>query len=121
MYIPKMKQKTGKPPLPDQALRNLVTRIIKDSGISRREIAEELSRGVGRLISKRMLDEWTAGSNDSKVRSRFPASYVQAFCEVTNDTRLQRHLLGERLRELLSLGESAEKVILLNGTVRPKR
>jgi hypothetical protein len=118
MYIPKMKQKIGTTSPPDEALRNLVTRIIKDSGMSRTEIAEELSLRVGQPISKRMLDDWTA---ESKKRARLPACYVQALCEITKDSRLQRQLLSERLRELLSLGESAEKVILRNGARRSKR
>lgn len=113
-----MKQKIGTRSLPDEALRNLVTRIIKDSGMSRTEIAEELSLRVGQPISKRMLDDWTA---ESKKRARLPACYVQALCEITNDSRLQRHLLSERLRELLCLGESAEKVILHNKVKRSKR
>jgi hypothetical protein len=50
-----------------------------------------------------MLDDWTA---ESKKRARFPACFVQAFSEVTEDDQLQRHLLSERLLDLLAIGES---------------
>jgi len=86
--------------------------------MGRTEIAEELTLHVGQPTSKRMLDDWTA---ESKKRARLPACYVEALCEITNDDRLQRHLLSERLRELLRLGESAEKVILRNKARRSKR
>ena len=103
MYIPKMKEKIGTTSAPDEALRSLITRIIKESGKSRTDIAEKLSVHVGQPISQPMLDDWTA---ESKKRARFPACFVQAFSEVTEDDQLQRHLLSERLLDLLAIGES---------------
>lgn len=80
MYIPKMAPKIGTNELPDDLLRLLVTSVIKTSKLSREQIAQRLSLHVGQPISKRMLDDWTAGS---KKPARFPACFVNAFCEVT--------------------------------------
>jgi hypothetical protein len=37
---------------------------------------------------------------------RFPAAYVPALCQVVGNDDLQRHLLSERLLDLLAIGES---------------
>jgi hypothetical protein len=106
--MPKMPEKIGTSRCSDTPVRNLITEVIKRSGMKRLAIAEKLSLHVGQPISKRMLDDWTA---ESKKRARFPACFVQAFCEITNSDQLQRHLLSDRLRRLLSLGESVETLL----------
>jgi hypothetical protein len=115
--MPNLEEKIGTGCLPDDVLRNLVTVLIRQSNLSRDAIAEKLSLLVAQPISKRMLDDWTAGS---KKRARFPACFVQGFCEVVGNDRLQRHLLSDRLRDLLSLGESMERLIAPRRK-RPKR
>jgi hypothetical protein len=49
-----------------------------------------------------MLNDWTS---EAKKPARFPASFVQAFCETTGDDRLARHVVSPRLRCLIELGE----------------
>lgn len=38
--------------------------------------------------------------------ARFPATWVKAFCEAVGSDELQRHLLSERLLNLLTVGET---------------
>lgn len=117
--MPNFEAKIGKEKSPDGALRELVTALLKQCPNKKRpQIAGEMSLHAGQQISKRMLDDWTA---ESKKPARFPACFVQAFCEVTQDDRLQRHLLSERLRRLLSLGESVEDLINSEGRKKSQR
>jgi hypothetical protein len=113
-----MIKRIGTPCNPEDAVRNLITGLIRRSTMSRIEIVEKLSLHVGRKISKRMLDDWTA---ESKKRARFPACFVQVFCEVIKDDRLQRHLLSERLRKLLSVGEAIDDLYSGNVSRRKMR
>ncbi|SRR6266487_2526714 len=48
------------------------------------------------------------GSGQIVLRRKpaFPARLVESFCQVTQDDALQRHVLGERLRLLLEVGET---------------
>jgi hypothetical protein len=103
-----MQEKIGTARCSEDLFRKLITELIKRCHLSRIEIAERLSVHVKQPVSKRMIDDWTAGC---KRRARFPACFVQAFCEVIENDELQRRLLSERLRRLLCLGESVEKLI----------
>lgn len=86
----------------DAKVRSLVAAAIRDSKKSRSQIAGELGERVGRAVTVRMLDDYTA---NSKVNARFPAAWIEAFCAVTGDDRLQRLVLSSRLRQCLELGE----------------
>jgi hypothetical protein len=86
----------------DLKIRQLLSDIMAACSKDRQQIAIGLSRRTGRAITVSMLNDYTA---TTKTAARFPASYVQDFCEVTNDDRLQRFLLGPRLLALIELGE----------------
>lgn len=59
------------------ALSLAMSRAIRDSGLSRYEIAGRMSELVGQDITKSMLDAWTA---ESKEQHRPPAEFLPAFC-----------------------------------------
>ncbi len=63
-----------------QRLREELKRAIRESDLSRWEIAGQMSDLLDCEISKYMLDAWTA---ESKEGHRFPAEYLPAFCRVT--------------------------------------
>jgi hypothetical protein len=84
----------------EAALRKLLKGLIRQSRKSRANIADEMSLRVERTISKRMVD-WIS----PKQRARFPAAFIEAFCEVIGDDTLQRHVMGARLRGIVELRE----------------
>lgn len=86
----------------DTHIRDLLKRTIRRSRKSPDQIAEELTIRLGRGVSKHMVDNWRS---KSKSAWRLPADAVPALCEILTDDSLQRHLLSERLREDLKLGE----------------
>jgi len=63
-------------------LRLVLIRAIKESPLSRHQIAGEMSHLLGHEVSKTTIDSWTA---ESKERHRIPAEYLPAFCRVTGD------------------------------------
>lgn len=92
---------------PDEALRKLLKDLVrewgKNSGESRANLADQMKARTGRkILSKRTIDDWISPCK----RARFPAAYVEPFCEVINDDTLRRHVMGQRLRELLAIGEA---------------
>lgn len=86
----------------EQVFRELIARVLKESGRDRKAIAAELSALTGEKITERMLNDWLA---PSKGKVRFPASFVKALCEATGDDRAARAALPERLLNLLQIGE----------------
>ena len=86
----------------DAAFRALLADIIKDH---RESVASELRVRLGRPVTKAMLDEYTRNPSTGR-EMRFPAVWVPAICQITGDDRLQRLLLGERLAEILEVGNS---------------
>jgi len=72
-------RKTGSLNL-QQRLREELKRAIRESDLSRWEIAGQMSDLIDSEISKYMIDAWTA---ESKEGHRFPAEYLPAFCRVT--------------------------------------
>lgn len=74
-----------------EKLRQLIKRAISRSGLSRHQIAGEMSHLLGTEISKTTIDSWTA---ESKSGHRIPAEYLPAFCRVTGDREPLR-LLAE--------------------------
>jgi hypothetical protein len=74
----------------DSALiRGVLVEAIRNSGKSRPQIADEMSRLVGRQITERMLNAYTA---ESQEEHRWPAELTRAFCSATGDARLLRVL-----------------------------
>lgn len=72
----------------DAALvRGVVADTIRRSNKSRGQIAEEMTYLVGREITERMLNGFTADSRDDY---RWPGELDRAFCFVTGDNRLLR-------------------------------
>lgn len=105
MDSPKIPQKIG---LQDSDLRSLLSRLIKQSGIKRCQISDEMGRLCGLHISERMLNDWTSECHRS---ARFPAFLIEPFCQAIGNDELQRRLVSERLRELIDLGEKAERLL----------
>lgn len=104
----------GDTPLPgsmnDAALiRSIVADAIRKSSKSRAQIAEEMTYLVGREITERMLNGFTADSRDDY---RWPAELDRAFCEATGDDRLLRcrvelagyRVISQQEAEILELG-----------------
>lgn len=103
---------------PAKTIRRLVDAAILCSGMSRDQIADELTKQVGEPVTSMMLFGWTS---ESKKRLRFPAGFVSAFCEITGDDQLQRFVIGPRLRRLLSLAEAEVEKLLWERRKRKKR
>lgn len=91
----------------DAGLRNLLAQVIRDDNKKRTGIVEEM-KARGFRVSLNSLNDYTALS---KERMKFPLLFVQPFCEVVGDDRLQRFVLSPRLRELLRLGEAAAEIL----------
>lgn len=76
-----------RPEAPDEGSLNVHTRLchaltsaVRQSGLSRWEIAGRMSHLLGTEISKYMLDGWSA---ESKETHRIPAEYLPAFSAAT--------------------------------------
>jgi len=76
------------------------------SRLGREQIADELTKHVGRKISLSTIDAWTA---DTK-QHHLPADCVPALCEILQDDAIQRQLLSAKLRRALELGESGSQL-----------
>lgn len=72
-------------------LSHAMTRAIKQSGLSRWEVAGKMSHLLGVEVTKAMLDSWTA---ESKEQHRPPAEYLPAFCAATG-SREPLHILAD--------------------------
>jgi hypothetical protein len=84
---------------------------IRISGKSRVQIAEDMTYLVGRKITERMLNGYTAESQEDYL---FPAELTRAFCIATGDTRILRciaemqglRVISEDEAELIELGRA---------------
>ncbi len=76
----------------DATLREMVSDALRHTRLSRYEVAAEMSRLIGREITKSMIDSWSA---ESKENHRFPLAYLPAFCEATGDKSIIR-LIAEK-------------------------
>lgn len=85
------------------ALRHLLSDLLKDSPLSRFEIAARMSELTGQEITKHQLDSWTA---ESREGWRFPLEYLPAL-----EVALQTHAITAWLADLrgarLSVGREA--------------
>jgi hypothetical protein len=61
-------------------LCHALTNAIRQSGLSRWEIAGRMSHLLGQEVTQYMLNGWTA---ESKEAHRFPAEFLPAFCSAT--------------------------------------
>jgi hypothetical protein len=99
--MPNLETKTG---LQDNELRELLSFLIKQSGMSREQIAEAMTDSLGKtvLISRRMLDDWTSECHKS---ARFPLFYTKAFCDAIGNDRLRRWAMGALLLKKVEFAE----------------
>jgi hypothetical protein len=74
----------------DLLLRETITQAIKNSPLSRFQIAAKMSEALGVEVSKTMIDSWTAESREGI--NRFPACYLPAFCHVVGSVEPLRVL-----------------------------
>jgi len=65
-----------------EQLRKAIYSAIKQCGLSRHQITDQMSVLTGNKVTVTTLDSWTA---KSKPQYRIPAEYVPAFCKVTNN------------------------------------
>lgn len=75
----KMEPQPGSMNISNQ-LRGEISEGLRQSGLSRFEVAARMSELVGVEITKSQLDSWTA---ESKEGHRFPAEYLPVYCQVT--------------------------------------
>lgn len=73
----------------DASLREMISQSLKNTKLSRYEVASEMSRLLGKEISKTTVDTWSA---ESKENHRFPLSYLNAFIKATGDKSILRFI-----------------------------
>jgi len=73
----------------DVPLREMISEALKGTRLSRYQVAAEMSRMLGREITKAQLDSWSA---ESKENHRFPLVYFLAFMEATGDKTILRFI-----------------------------
>lgn len=85
------------------------SRMIRESGKSRAQVADEMSHLAGEDITVSMLDGFTAPTRDN----RFPAEFVSIFCEATGGDALAelvmpttKVLIDRDEADLLDLGQA---------------
>ncbi|MGB7590685.1 MAG: hypothetical protein WCD04_14460 [Terriglobia bacterium] len=86
----------------DAHLRRLLAQMIRSCPLKRAEICARLSSLLGIRVSPFMLDCYTS---ESKKKARFPAAFIEPFCEVVGNDALQRRVMGARLRGIVDLRE----------------
>jgi hypothetical protein len=84
-------------------LRELISSALKNTKLSRYEVAAEMSKLLGREITKSQIDSWSA---ESKEHHRFPLAYLNAFMEATGDKTIVR-LISEKAAGYFIEGEDA--------------
>jgi hypothetical protein len=67
-----------------EPLRMSLLQDIKESALSRPQIAGEMSHLLGVTVTKAQIDSWTA---ESKPQNRIPAEYLSAWCVATKSRR----------------------------------
>lgn len=74
----------------DILFRATLTKVIKESGLSRIQIAAKMSEALDIEITKTMLDAWTAESREGV--NRFPGCYLPIFCGIVGSIEPYRVL-----------------------------
>lgn len=85
------------------ALRQLLSNLLKNSPLSRFEIAARMSELTGSDITKHQLDSWTA---ESREAWRFPLEYLPAF-EAAVETHDVTAWIADLRGARLSVGREA--------------
>ncbi len=85
------------------ALRQLLSNLLKDSPLSRFEIAARMAELTGSDITKHQLDSWTA---ESREGWRFPLEYLPAF-EAAVETHDVTAWIADLRGARLSVGRDA--------------
>ncbi|MEN2980300.1 hypothetical protein P7L78_26615 [Tistrella bauzanensis] len=93
-------------------LCGILAHALKETPLSRAEVAARMSDLAAADISEATLNAWTAKSKD---RHRFPMEYAAAF-EVATDTVVLQHLLASKRGSLVLIGQEARDARL--GQVR---
>ena len=84
-------------------LRVVLSELLKESPLSRFQVAARMSELLGMELSKHQLDAWTAESRDAW---RFPFEYAAAF-EAACDTHALTELLAALRGSIVLIGEDA--------------
>ena len=92
----------------DAEIRRIVSAAIRNCSKKREQIADELSASLGLPVSLHMLNAFTS---ERKRAHRFPALFIESFCEITGDDSLRRFAVGEKLRDLIELGEAVLRIL----------
>jgi len=74
----------------DILFRSTISKAIKDSNLSRIQIAAKMSEVLDVEITKTMIDSWTAESREGL--NRFPACYLPVFCQIVESIEPMRVL-----------------------------
>ena len=80
-------------------IRSVVTDALKQSVLSRVQVADEMSRLTGTTVTERQLNNF---SSSAREEYRFPCELERAFCAATGDYRLlvcRAELSGLRLAD----------------------
>lgn len=91
-----------------------LSRALKETPLSRAEVAAKMSDLTGEVITEPMLNAWTAKSHE---RHRFPFEFAAAF-EVATDSTVLQHLLAGKRGSLVLVGKQARDARL--GLLRRK-
>lgn len=81
------------------AVRESLTQALAGCGMSREEVAAEMTRLTGESVSRNHIDNWCS---DAKREWRFPLEFVTAFCQITGNYALIEAVLtgtGQRLAD----------------------
>jgi hypothetical protein len=84
-------------------IRTTLSEIFTGYRGKRLQLAEALSARAGRLISLSLLNAYSSTTSST---ARFPASLILPLGEITEDDRLQRLVMGPRLRQLVEFAEA---------------
>ena len=95
---------------PDLLLRISIAKAIKESNLSRIQIAAKMSEALDIEITKTMLDSWTAESREGT--NRFPACYLPVFCSVVGSVEPLK-VLADLIGCFVVEGEEALLIELL--------
>jgi hypothetical protein len=71
----------------DHLVRDIITQTIKACGLSRAQIADQMSYLLGEKVTERMISSYTS---EAMEKHRWPLHFSRAFCEVTRNWKLIR-------------------------------
>lgn len=94
----------------DGLLREALKQAVHRCPLNPAQIADELTKRVGRTISGDTIYAWTAAT---KSNWHLPADVVPYLCEILEDDSIQRLVLSDKLRNAVDLGEDIPRVVSL--------